>query len=253
MRPIIEKILSVLLMPFPPHFFAKGVSLLVRSRMATADPEPRMRALLFQLNNLNNELANAGVALGDGSHVKHRLMKYHDFFVQNISSGQTVLDVGCGFGEVAASIAKRSNAKVICVDIDAEKIALAKHNYANLDIDFIHGDATTLSLSNKTDVLVLSNVLEHIKDRVSFLKSLFEQTKAPVALIRVPIYERDWTVPMREELGIEWRLDTTHFTEYRIPQFEEEISQAGGKIISMEVRWCEIWAVIERSQSEPKK
>ena len=44
---------------------------------------------------------------GEGIHPKHSLTNYHDFFIERIKNGDNVLDVGCGNGSVAISIAKK--------------------------------------------------------------------------------------------------------------------------------------------------
>jgi hypothetical protein len=36
---------------------------------------------------------------------------------------------------------------------------------------------------------------------------------------------------------VEWRLDTTHETEYTLESFVDEISKAGCRIVHQEVRW----------------
>lgn len=58
----------------------------------------------------------------------------------------------------------------------------------------------------------------------------------------VLVFERDWRVPFKQELGIEWRLDHTHETEYTLESFQEEADMAGLKIAHLEVRWGEIWS-----------
>ena len=67
-------------------------------------------------------------------------------------------------------------------------------------------------------------------------------------MLRVPLFEREWRVPLKKELGLEWRLDSTHETEYTLESFEEEMSRAGLRIAHLEVRWGEIWA-----ETHPKK
>ena len=44
----------------------------------------------------------------------------------------------------------------------------------------------------KADVIVLSNVLEHIEHRVSFLKSLVSEVRPQKVLIRVPYFKREY-------------------------------------------------------------
>jgi hypothetical protein len=58
----------------------------------------------------------------------------------------------------------------------------------------------------------------------------------------VPVFERHWSVPLKRELGAEWRLDPTHKTEYTLETFSEEMAAAGLRILYQEVRWGEIWA-----------
>ena len=108
---------------------------------------------------------------------------------------------------------------------------------------YVTGDATKKTIENKFDVVVLSNVLEHIEHRVSFLKDLISNTKASTFLIRVPSFDRDWRVPLKKELGIEWRLDVTHEIEYTVDIFLSELSSSGMEAIHLESKWGEIWSV----------
>jgi hypothetical protein len=81
-----------------------------------------------------------------------------------------------------------------------------------------------------------------LKDRAQLLKNLQEHTRAKRYLIRVPLFERDWRTALKRELGMEWRLDDTHETEYTWESFNEEMQAAGLKIQNHEIRWGEIWA-----------
>ncbi len=69
-------------------------------------------------------------------------------------------------------------------------------------------------------------------------------------LIRIPLFEREWRVPLKKELGVEWRLDTTHETEYTLESFSSEISEAGLRITHQEVRWGEIWAEVHSNKEQ---
>ncbi|MEK7176083.1 MAG: hypothetical protein AAB695_01770, partial [Patescibacteria group bacterium] len=64
-------------------------------------------------------------------------------------------------------------------------------------------------------------------------------------LIRVPCFDRDWTVALAAELGVDSRLDETHFIEYTRESFEKEMGKAGLKIAYLEVRWGEIWTELK--------
>lgn len=68
------------------------------------------------------------------------------------------------------------------------------------------------------------------------------------ALIRVPLFERDWRVPLKRQLGVEWRLDPTHETEYTLESFRAEMDEAGLRVTEQMLRWGEIWAEVERDE-----
>jgi hypothetical protein len=93
-------------------------------------------------------------------------------------------------------------------------------------------------------VVVLSNVLEHIKDRVGLLKALMATTMARRFLIRVPLFERDWKLAMRRELGVNYYSDPDHKIEPRESEFRSEMAQAGLAVDELITPWGEIWAMM---------
>ena len=141
---------------------------------------------------------------------------------------------------MANDIAK-TGALVTGIDFNKLNIDIAKLTYEASNLTFICGDALTDLPDEHFDTIVLSNVLEHIEYRVKFLKSVIDSTKPVRILIRVPMYERDWRVPLMEEVGIDYRLDDTHHIEYRKLEFLDELQQAGLKVVSIEYIWGEIW------------
>jgi len=158
-----------------------------------------------------------------GLHPKHRLIGYHQFFLNNVSGGDRVLDIGCGNGALAYDVADRVKS-VTGIDIEEKNIRKAKAKYSRPNMKYIVGDATKDLTGEKFDSIILSNVLEHIEDRVGFMKSL--KGLSFKYLIRVPMMDRDWVPLYKKELGIEWRLDLTHFTEYTEASFREESFRA---------------------------
>ena len=46
-----------------------------------------------------------------------------------------------------------------------------------------------------------------------------------------------------KELGMDYRLDPSHFIEFTQEEFFEELDKAGLKSETYEIRWGEIWAV----------
>lgn len=75
-----------------------------------------------------------------------------------------------------------------------------------------------------------------------FLRRVTELVKPQRFLIRVPMFDRDWRVALKKEVGVEERLDEDHKIEFTAAIFANEMQQAGLKIAFLEVHWGEIWA-----------
>jgi SAM-dependent methyltransferase len=169
-------------------------------------------------------------------------MRYHDFFTERIASHESVLEVGCGIGALAYDIASKCGAQVTGIDHSEPNIAVARKRFNHRNLTYVVGDAFRDLPSTHYDVVVLSNLLEHLQDRIAFLNNVHAAITPNRWLIRVPVFDRDWRVPLKKELGVEWRLDPTHCTEYTIESFAEEIAAASLAVTSLEVRWGEIWS-----------
>jgi SAM-dependent methyltransferase len=222
------------------HLFIKGL-LVLESRGADAGQGlARLFALQDALEHVVNERA---MVLGKGEHPKHRLTNYHRFFIDRLAQTARVLDVGCGYGAVARSIARgRPDGSVVGVDYDEERLRQAKAAENPPNLRFVLGDATQSVPDGPWDAIVLSNVLEHIADRVGLLRALKESTGSRQFLIRVPLFERGWQMAMRRELGANYYSDPDHKIEHRIADFEAEMAAAGLGIAEIKTTWGEIWA-----------
>lgn len=128
------------------------------------------------------------------------------------------------------------------------KQAIESKNPSNLS--FIYGDATQPNFKEKWDVVVLSNVLEHIESRIEFLTLISSSTKARKYLIRVPCYERNWEVPLKDSFGLNYFTDSDHKIEHKMLEFRSEIDQAQLEITEVITRWGEIWAVCKPVSNE---
>ena len=217
---------------------------LVARRVAALPADEALR-FLFRLDSAFYPLqGKKAIEYGGGIHTKHRHIRYHDFFTGRIHAGERVLDIGCGMGAVAYDVAEKAGAHVVGIDLSADNIALARERYAHPRVEYRVGDALQELPDGPFDVVILSNVLEHLPERPAFLRRVQEVARPSRFLIRVPLFERHWSVPLKRELGVEWRLDATHETEYTLESFAEEIAAAGSQITHQEVRWGEIWAEV---------
>ncbi|RLB80747.1 MAG: hypothetical protein DRH17_11095 [Deltaproteobacteria bacterium] len=169
-----------------------------------------------------------------GIHPKHWVTDFHEFFLENIKTTDSVLEVGCAYGHVASEIAKKAK-YVQAIDNRPEAIAEAKKLFSRENLRFECNDFWDWPEENAFDIIILSNVLEHIENRVEFLMKASRIGKK--LLIRVPSYKRDWLVPYKEKLGLEWRLSTDHQLEYTEGILREELSQAGLKAVEIFSEW----------------
>lgn len=177
-----------------------------------------------------------------GIHPKHKILKYYDFFINNTSPMDKVLDVGCGNGACTNAVSKKV-AKAVGIDISRNNIKMAREKFSNNNSKYIIGDATRYDFGENFDVIMLSNVLEHIENRVEFLKKI--KKLAPKILIRVPLLTRDWLAVYKKDKGLEYRLDKTHSTEYTAESFEGEMQKAELEIEKFYVKFGELYAAIK--------
>lgn len=181
-----------------------------------------------------------------GIHPKHEILRYHEFFKSHIDSQDAVLDIGCGNGYNTFQIAHKAK-HVIGIDFEAGKIEYAKQHFYRRNLRFIVGDAVKYKFAEKFDKIVLSNVLEHIERRVVFLKKLHKLSET--LLLRVPLISRDWLPIYVKNLGLEYRLDKTHCTEYTFTSFKKELTDAGWRLDSWSIQFGEIWAVARHGKN----
>jgi 2-polyprenyl-3-methyl-5-hydroxy-6-metoxy-1,4-benzoquinol methylase len=217
---------------------------LVARRAANLSPDEALRFLFHLDHRLYPLQGQKAIEYDGGLHTKHRHIRYHDFFVGRIRAGECVLDIGCGMGAVAYDVAEKAGAYVVGIDLSPDNIAQARERYAHPRVEYRAGDALQELPDGPFDVVILSNVLEHLPERPAFLRQVQRVACPSRFLIRVPLFERDWRVPLKKELGVEWRLDPTHETEYTLEAFAEEMAAAGLRIAHQEVRWGEIWAEV---------
>lgn len=199
--------------------------------------------LALRLHNFSYKLCSKlAIKANNDLHPKHRLMQYHQFFVSNITPAESVLDIGCGKGDLSYDLAQKAK-KVLGIDILNKNVEYAKKNYKKDNLKFVIGDAVKYDFVDRFDIIILSNALEHIENRVEFLIKI--KDLAPKILIRAPMLDRDWLTLYKKELGVEHRLDASHFIEYTVQTLKKELKQAGLALINYSVQFGEIWGILK--------
>jgi SAM-dependent methyltransferase len=204
------------------------------------------KALIFLLNiqrRITTLISDRASDYDNGVHPKHRLMQYHLFFTKRLEPNERVLDIGSGRGFLSYNMAK-AGAQVTGIELSKRNVDISNKLYQDPKLKFIHGDALKDLPQGTFDTAVMSNVLEHIEHRVEFLKKVQAEVNPKRWLLRIPCFDRDWQVPLAKELGVDSRLDETHFTEYTVESFIKELTAAGLKPIHIEVCWGEIWSEV---------
>ena len=172
-------------------------------------------------------------------------MKYREWFSENIESKWVVLDVGCHNGHMTYFLSNYCSF-IYGIEIVKKNFDEAIKNNSKKNIEYIHADATSFNFTaQKIDCITLSNVLEHIENREFFLKRIISNinwVKSLRLLIRVPMIDRDWLPVYQDELGLDYRLDATHFTEFTFKSFEQLLNDCDIKIDSFHIQWGEIYA-----------
>ena len=209
------------------------------------DPKTLLKELLEFDNFLYSKISSVAVEYGGGKHPKHRVTKYHDFFVDNVGEHDSVIDLGSGLGDVTYDVACKTDGDVVGIELNSRNVLESRRRYDRKNLSFLHGDMCKdiVNLKRVFDVVMMSNVLEHMGDRVNLLKKIIEIIVPFKILLRIPYFEREWMVPVKKELGVDYFLDSTHKIEYTYEEFYTEMEEAGLEVSELKANWGEIWAV----------
>lgn len=181
----------------------------------------------------------------DGRHIKHLYLDYFNWFSTHINLSDTVLDIGSGNGQLSEHISN-SCKFVVAVEISPRLYNYSRKILRNRDnINFVNDCIFNFLKYNTTsfDVVILSNVLEHLQDRSSLLQAL-KKLKCSL-LIRVPDAERDWANLYLNDIKSVWISDYTHQIEHNSYELEHELVSAGFTLVSLDSRFGELYVCCE--------
>ena len=109
------------------------------------------------------------------------------YLVPHLSSGSTVLDIGCGPGTITADFATLvTPARVTALEVTEAALALARAEIERrglANVDFVVGDVHRLDFPDDTfDVVHAHQVLQHVGDPVAALREMRRVAKHVVAV-----------------------------------------------------------------------
>ncbi len=224
----------------PAGLLAKAFYVVLQGVATARPPADSLRFLLSLQRYLDSLHGLEAVRYGEGIHTKHRHVRYSEFFTARLAQGERVLDIGSGTGFLSHAMAE-AGARVTGIEIVEKNVAAARERFSRENLSFVHGDALKWLPEEPVDTVVMSNVLEHLPERARFLREVQARLEPKRWLIRVPLFERDWRLPLMRELGLDWRSDDTHETEHTVEEFKAELAEAGLRIVHLETKWSEIW------------
>src|SRR5713226_398579 len=129
---------------------------------------------------------------GWGGYYHRRLAEVYQSVV---SPGQSVLEIGCGRGDLLAAL---KPALGVGVDFSEGMIHAARQRHPQLR--FVHADAHELDLTEKFDVIILSDLVNDLWDVQTVLQQVGQLT-TPRTRIIINSYSRLWEPILR---AAEW-------------------------------------------------
>ncbi len=152
-----------------------------------------------------------------------------------------VLDAGSGRGDLAVALARRHpNWQVVGIDLSADRARYAIEAARHLgleNLEFRVGDLAHLGFDDEFDLIVNSDVLEHIEDDRAVIRNLFQALRPGGHLIVTSP-----SIPQRRHLAlVGWRERRIHFSTrdyghvrdgYSKRDLDEKFRDAGGRVVS---------------------
>jgi SAM-dependent methyltransferase len=136
-----------------------------------------------------------GTWTGWGGYYHRRLTQVYQSLV---APGQSILELGCARGDLLAALKPASG---VGVDFSEEMIHAASRRHSHLR--FVHADAHALNLSEKFDVIILSDLVNDLWDVETVLKNVWRLT-TPRTRIIINCYSHLWEpiLKVAERLGL---------------------------------------------------
>ena len=141
-------------------------------------------SLTTQAKNTSIDVSYEGAALAKraafvAQQVKMKALEKHN--------GQlTILDLGCGIGTIPFLLGSLGQ-KVTGVDLDAETISSCNQKNQFSNVTFIVGNAETLDLPQKFDVVIASEVIEHVPHPDLLIKTMTQHLADDgIGIISIP-------------------------------------------------------------------
>ena len=125
---------------------------------------------------------------GLGDYYRRRLIEVYGF---HIAQGQSVLELGCGQGDLLAALQPETG---VGVDFSSEMVRRARERHPQFR--FIHADVHELHLEECFDAIILSDLVNDLWDVQNVLKRVHALSH-PGTRVILNFYSRLWELPLK--------------------------------------------------------
>lgn len=151
----------------------------------------------------------------------------------NIKKKSNILDYGCGVGTLSFYLASKGN-KVFGLDISPRAIEVAKRSLPQApfkkNTNFVAGSLTWLKIRRKFDIVLASEVLEHIPDENLVLEKIYSIMKKggkliiTVPSVSAPLYRLGFLKNFDKKVG--------HLRRYAKKSLTNKLTSYGFRIVN---------------------
>jgi SAM-dependent methyltransferase len=154
-----------------------------------------------------------------------------DIFQLSISPGQTVLEIGCGNGDLLAAV---KPAVGVGVDFSTEAVKLGSKKHPSLR--FIEADAHSFDVNETFDVVILSDLINDVWDVQTIFRNVARVSSRRTRVI-VNFFSLLWKAPLMtvRRLGFATPLDSQNWLT--VQDVENLFALAGFEVVQ---QWDEI-------------
>ncbi len=153
-----------------------------------------------------------------------KLEEARQAIVNHIPEGASVLDIGCGTGELCFALCRDKHCRVVGLDLSKKMIRFAEEQNRYPEATFVHGDATDLSAyaDGEFDFAVM----------LVFIHELNEQQQKTALSEALRVADRliicDSAAPLPKNKGgfLVWLAETLFGYEHK-PHFKRFLAQGG--------------------------
>ena len=156
--------------------------------------------------------------------------------VMELGVGTSLLDIGCGKGELTSMYKKRFD-RVVGVEPTKEYVAVADRSTG---AEYFIGDGETFKLNEKFDTIAMNMLIEHVDDPISLLENAKKHlSENGVIIVQVP-NSRSITrrlgvlmgvIPSLSYMSEREQVECGHKRTYTVESLIQEIKEAGLEVL----------------------